>query len=113
HGVDGDVPGPEFAGEYAGELVQAGLAGRVGVCVELGHAQAVDAADVDHPGRVIGRAGRLEQRQERPGQVERRLEVEVDDLVPAVGRELLERGAPVGAGVVDQDVDALLVLADL
>src|SRR5205823_8545524 len=49
----------------------------------------------------------------RPGQVERRLEVEVDDLVPAVGGELFQGGTPVGAGVVDQDVDALFETADL
>jgi hypothetical protein len=62
---------------------------------------------------LITRARRLEHRQERPGQVERRLEVEVDDLVPGRGREVCQVRAPGGARVVDQDVHAFLGLADL
>jgi EmrB/QacA subfamily drug resistance transporter len=113
HGVDGDVPRPELAGQDPGELVQPGLAGRVRVGAELRHAQRVDAAHVDHPGRVIGRPGRLQQRQERPGQEERRLKIQVHDLVPGRGGKLGQRRAPVGAGVVDQDVNPLLEPADL
>ena len=51
-------------------------------------------------------AGRLELRQQRPGEEERRLHVEVEHLVPRVGRELGERRAPGGARVVHEDVRA-------
>jgi hypothetical protein len=107
------MPGPELAGEHPGELVQAGLAGRVGVDGKLWYLQAVDAADVDHPGRVVGGSSRLEQRQERPGEIERRLEVEVDDLVPGATGKVRQGRAPGGAGIVDQDVDSILGPADL
>jgi hypothetical protein len=60
-----------------------------------------------------GGPGRLQQRQERPGQEERRLEVQVQDLVPGRGGKLGQRRAPRGACVVDQDVDPLLGPADL
>src|ERR1700760_4392972 len=52
--VDRDVARAELTGQDPGELVQAGLAGRVGVGVERRDLQAVDAAHVDHPGRVVG-----------------------------------------------------------
>src|SRR5215472_1635950 len=62
--------------------------------------------------RVIWCAGRLEQRQERPGQEERRLQVEVNDLVPGRGGELRQRRTPGRTGVVDQNVQGLFPLAD-
>jgi len=49
----------------------------------------------------------------RPGEEERRLHVEVHDAVPALLRERVERLTPRGAGVVDQDVQPVLALADL
>src|SRR5262249_9071246 len=55
HGVDGDPPWAEFACEHPGHVVQPGLARRVGVRRERRHPQAVDAPDVDDPGRVLVR----------------------------------------------------------
>jgi hypothetical protein len=63
--------------------------------------------------RVVVGGGGLQQRQERPGEEERRLEVEVEHLVPGRAGELLQRRAPRGAGVVDEDVDPLLGAAHL
>src|ERR1700761_5335104 len=111
HRVDRDVPGPQLVGQHPGQLVQPGLGRGVGVGRHRRDLEAVDAADVDDPGRVVGRARRLQQRQERPDQEERRLEVQVDQLVPGRLGVLLERGAPGGAGVVDQDVHPGLGLA--
>ena len=42
------------------------------------------------------------------GQEERRLQVQVQDLVPAALGELIEVRTPGGAGVVDQDVEPVL-----
>ena len=55
---------------------------------------------------------RLQQPVQRLRQEERRLDVEVHDLVPAAFREFLERHAPGGAGVVDQDVELVLMLGE-
>ena len=49
---------------------------------------------------------------ERLGQEERRLEVEVCDLVPAALRKFVEIRAPGGARIVDENVELRLALAD-
>jgi DNA topoisomerase IB len=110
--VDRDVLRPQLPGQHPGQLVQPGLGRRVGVDGQGRDLQAVDAADVDDAGRVVGRARRLQQRQERPDQEERRLQVQVDQLVPGRLGVLRQRGAPGRAGVVDQDVHPWLGLAD-
>ena len=48
----------------------------------------------------------LHLRQREPGRVEGRAEVDRDDRVPALDRELLDRRDVLDAGVVDEDVDA-------
>src|SRR5438128_526562 len=50
--VDGDVLACEALGEMAREHVHGGLAGTVAVVLHHGRAQAVDRADVDHPGGI-------------------------------------------------------------
>jgi DNA topoisomerase IB len=102
--VDRDVPRPQLAGQHPGQLVQPGLGRGVGVGRHRRDLKGVDAAHVDDPGRVVGRGRRLEQWQERPDQEERRLQVEVDQLVPGRFGILGQRRAPGRAGVVDQDV---------
>ena len=68
------------------------------------HPHAVHGADVDDARRVAGRGGRLEEWRhelrdgEDPGQVQRQ------HAGPSGLGELVVGGAPVGAGVVDQDV---------
>ena len=55
----------------------------------------------------------LEQRQERAREMEDRLDVGREDLVPRAVRILAERCAPVRAGVVDEDMERRLLLRDL
>ena len=68
---------------------------------------AVDAADVDHPGRVILGAGRAQRPEEFLHHPERRLHVEVQHPVPGGGGKGFQRLAPGGTGVVDQNVQAI------
>ena len=103
--VDGDVLAGEALGEVAREHVHGGLARAVAVVLKRRRAQAVDRADVDHA-RGSSALGRGAQRpQQRDRQVKDALDVGVRDLVPAAGGKLLERRAPRGAGVVDEDVE--------
>jgi hypothetical protein len=105
-GVDGDG-GSQALGQVAGELVHGRLARRVRVRLEQGHRDPVDGPDVDDPGRLVGGAGRLEERHQELGQVEDALDVQRQHLFEGGLVELGQRGAPGGAGVVDQDVQAL------
>jgi hypothetical protein len=73
--------------------------------------QAVDAADVHDARRVVGGGRLLEERQEGPRQEERRLQVQVEHLVPGRLGERGQRFAPGGPGVVDEDVQLVLPLA--
>jgi len=104
--VDQDLRG-QLGREVAGEHVHGGLAGAVGEVLELRgrHPDAVDAADVHHPGRVV-RCGRSAQLgQQCNGQVEDAAHVDVQHLVPALVRELRQRRAPGRTGIVEQCVN--------
>lgn len=121
--VDGDAPRAQGHGHGSCQVVQARLGRAVGVVLERGHAQRVDAAYVDDAGRgpvlVLGLApgggggcsrgggGLLEEGGEELGQGEDALEVEGQELGPGVVRVRVEGLAPGGARVVDQDVEAL------
>lgn len=104
--VAGDVAGAEVASERPRQVVQAGLAGGVGVVGDGGHADAVDAADVDDAGRVRGRRRRLQQRQAQLRQREDALQVEREHFRPGRVRVRVDVGAPGRPGVVDQHVQA-------
>ena len=93
-------------------MVHRRLARRVGVGLEVGHVEAVDRADVDDPRRVAGRRRGRQGGHEVAGQVEHALHVEVEHAVPRGVGELGQRRAPVGPGVVDQDVERSLTLGD-
>jgi DNA topoisomerase I len=58
--VDRDVLRSQLPGQHPGELVQPGLGRGVGVGRLQWHLEPVDAAHVDHPGRVVGRARGLQ-----------------------------------------------------
>ena len=66
---------------------------------------AIDRRDVDDLGRLFTAAGRLQQVMQGLGQEERRFDVEVHHLVPATFRKRLERRAPGGARVVDENIE--------
>ena len=75
--------------------------------------QTVDGADVHDARGIPGPGGRLELRQQRPRQVKDGLDVEGEHLVPG-GVGILGQGrAPVGPGVVHEDVQGGLTLGDL
>lgn len=91
--------------QHTAHVVQPGLGGRVGEGFERGDAQAVDGADVDDArGRERGLRG-LEQRGYGLGELEDAFEVEGQDAVPGGIRVSVVGFAPVGAGVVDEDVE--------
>ena len=90
--------------QVPGQVVHGGLAGRVRVGLEQRDVDAVDRADVDDPGRVVGGAGGLEHGHEGAGQVERAFTLRSSTRSHA-SAELGQRCAPRGAGVVDQDVE--------
>ena len=94
-----------------GEHLDAGLRGRVAEVVAHRNTDAVDRADHDDATRVLRGGVALQLGQQFLGQHERRLDVDVHHLVEALFGELAERSAPGGAGVVDQDVDGVGVLA--
>lgn len=104
--VAGDVAGAQLAGQGSRQVVKPGLAGGVGVVLQGRHAQAIDAADVNHGGRVgaLALGGALELREQQLGQGEDALQVEGEDLGPGGVGVLLNVGTPGGAGVVDEDV---------
>ena len=94
-------------------MVNGGLARGVGVGLEQRHLDAVDRADVDHARGVLGRGRRGELREQRHREVEDRLDVEREHLVPGRVGILLDRGAPVGARVVHEDVQRRLARGEL
>ena len=108
NGVDVDVFRREQLGQPPREVVEAGLAGRVGERVVVRHVEAVDGGDVDDLRRpLLARRG-AQQRSEPLREEERPLQVHVEGLVPPLLRELVERRHPTRAGVVHQDVEAVL-----
>ncbi|KAI9155232.1 Carnosine N-methyltransferase [Paramyrothecium foliicola] len=115
-GVDGDVAGAELDGEVAAQVDDGGLAGRVAVGAlgaEGADAEAGDAGGDDDARGVLRRGGLLEQGREDADGVEDGLYVEVHDLGKGRVRVRVERLAPRGAGVGEEDVDAVRVLLDL
>lgn len=94
-----------MVGKSPAEVVQTGLAGTIFEGLERGDTEAIDAANVDDARRVI-RTGRfLQQRGHELGQIENTVEVEGQDTSEGLGGILVVGGAPVGTGVVDQDVE--------
>ena len=91
----------------------AALLDGVGVGGHRRDVEPVDAADVDDAGRIVGGAGLLEQRQERAGEEERRLQVEVEHLVPRRLGEGLQRLAQVAPALLTRMCSLVLALADL
>ena len=107
-GVDRDPLAGIFAGQGLGQADHARLGGRVVGLAEVADL-AVHAGDVDHPAPAA--LGHLVD--ELLGHQEDAGEVGVDDLVPGLLGQFLERPVAVDARVVDQDVDAAEVALDL
>ncbi len=97
-GVDGDAVGRVLACQRDGEAMHAGL-GRGVIGLPVLALEAVDRADLDDPAP----AALAHALDHRAGDVEHRVEIGVDDLVPLLGGHAVERGVAGDAGVVDQD----------
>src|SRR5699024_12161157 len=96
-----------------GQLDHPGLGRVVAVGLKRSGSDTVDGGDVDDLGEVAPRGrGGPQVGRECLCEEEHRLEVEVHDLVPPVLRELVERRAPGGTGVVDEAVQTRLVLTE-
>ena len=94
------------AGQVAGEVVHGGLGG--GVRVRL-HASGTWRPSIEPMlmtrAGSLGGAGGAQAGRRKLGEVEDALDVEVEHAVPRGVVELVERRAPGGPGVVDQDVE--------
>ena len=87
--------------------------GRFGRLIAVGlpgvQAQAVNRGDVNHFGGLLGRGVGFEQVVHGLGEEEDGFHIQVHHLVPACFGEGLKRLTPGGAGVIDQNVDAVFV----
>src|SRR5690606_39484421 len=106
--VDGDAVARVFLRQRDGEAVHAGLGrGVVGLAVLA--LLAVDGTDLHDPA-PLAVAHAVDH---RAGDVEHRVEVGVDHVLPLFGGHLVEGAVAGDAGVVDQDVDRAQRLLDL
>ncbi|POR35738.1 Uncharacterized protein TPAR_04058, partial [Tolypocladium paradoxum] len=118
-GVDGDAPRAQLDGQVAAEVDDGRLAGRVAVRALLADgadAQPRDARRDDDPARLaIAAVGSrlLQQRRELAHGVEDGLDVEVHDLGEGLVRVPVERLAPGGARVGEENVHPVRVLLHL
>mmetsp|Transcript_21087 Transcript_21087/g.81837 ORF Transcript_21087/g.81837 Transcript_21087/m.81837 type:complete len:357 (+) Transcript_21087:2512-3582(+) len=110
--IDGDAIRAPLAGQGPREVHRRALAGVVGNGLHRTQVarQAGDGGHIDDAARTArdhaGLGHGLREQEEAA-------DVEVHDLVPGLERMLLGRGAPGGAGVVDEDVDAAQALHGL
>lgn len=93
--------------------MQAGLAGAITERLERRHADAVYRADVDHARWVAFYGGGFEEGRYELRDGEDAGEVQGEHACPGCFGELVVGSAPVGAGVVDEDVQFGLVLLEL
>src|SRR4051812_39692356 len=106
-GVDGDALAGGLLGEAHGQAEQAGFGGGVvGLADVAGLAD--DRADVDD----AARSAVEHVLQDRPRQVERARQVDLDDPVPVFDGHLADGLVQGDAGVVDQDVEAAVGVED-
>ena len=85
--------------------MQTRLAGTVCKCFESGDPQPIDTSDIDNTGRVLGRAGALQQRCEESRDVENTVKVQGKDPCPRGRRVFVVWGTPVRTRVIDKNVE--------
>ena len=90
-----------MVGEHSAQVVQTGLAGTVCECLERGHTQPINAANIDDARRILRCSRLLQERCDELGQVEDAVEVEGEDSREGLGGVFIVGSAPVRAGVVD------------
>lgn len=94
-----------MVGEHPTQVVQTGLAGTVCKCLERGNTESINATNIDNARGIVRRSSLLQQGCDELGQVEDPVEVEGEDSREGLGRVFVVGGAPVRAGVVDEDVE--------
>jgi hypothetical protein len=85
-------------------MYEAGFAGDVRIGFLVGEVNTVNRRDIDHLGGTGGSRGLAQCRRQGLRQKERRLGVQVENLVPAFLWKFIKLRAPCGAGVVHQNV---------
>lgn len=95
----------QVVGEHPAQVVQTGLAGTVCECLERGNTESINAANVDDARRIPRCSRLLQERCNELGQIEDSVEVEGEDSREGLGGVFIVRGAPIRAGVVDEDVE--------
>lgn len=91
--------------QHPAQMVQTRLASTVRECFESGDSQSIDTSDVDNTGRVLGRAGALQQRCKESRNVENTVKVQSKDPCPRGRRVFVVWGTPVRSGVIDKNVE--------
>ena len=104
NGRSGDVVLDQAQRHPACQVNQARLAGGAGVGLLRIDRDAVDRCDVDDLGHC-SLAGLAQMSMQSLRQEKRRLQVQIDHLVPTAFREIIELGTPGGPGIVDQNVE--------
>ena len=94
-----------MVGQRTAEMVQTGLARTVGEGLERGHSQAIDTANVDDARRIVRSRRLLQEGSHQLCEIEDAVQVEGENAGKGLGGILVVGGAPVRAGVVDQDVE--------
>lgn len=88
-------------------MVQTSLTGRISIIRQLRGPNTINATNVDNASRVLQRPSLLHQRQRQLRQSKHALQVERQDLSPRGIGICVDFLAPVGGGVVDEDVEAV------
>lgn len=94
-----------MVGQVAAQVVQTGLAGTVGESIQRRHPESINTTDVDDAGGVLRARRLLQQGRHKLGQVENTVEVQGQDASPGGRRVFIVRRTPVGARVVNEDVE--------
>lgn len=95
----------QVVSEYSAQVVQSGLAGTVCECLEQGNTESINTANIDNSRRILRCSSLLQEGCDELGQIEDAVEVEGEDSCEGLGGVFIVGGAPVRAGVVDEDVE--------
>lgn len=91
--------------QHSTEVVQTSLAGAICKGLVGRDAQTVNAANVDYSRRVALRSGLLHHRCQQLSDGKNAVEVEREDSCPGGGGIFIVRSGPIGAGVVDKNME--------
>lgn len=84
--------------------MQTGLAGTVGKSLKGGDSKTIDTANIDDARGVVRSRRILQERSHKPGEIKDAVQIEGKDTGKGLAGVLVVGGAPVGTGVVDEDM---------